>query len=228
MTYLIFDVVLALLLLIAAWRGYRKGFVLTLCGFLAIFVAFIGASVVSNLLVEPASNAIRPMIESSIHQLVADPSQSSASSVPVEEAGDDLPLEELLQRLNESPFFKGFAEAIQEAIDQGMVAATANAARVISDYIAHQIAQIILFVVSFILILVLWFFLSHALDLAFRLPVLSTLNRWSGAILGLLKGGLLLFIACQLLKGSFLPQQAIQDSYLLHFFCTLSPLSYLP
>ena len=48
MTYLIFDVVLALLLLIAAWRGYRKGFVLTLCGFLAIFVAFIGASVVSN------------------------------------------------------------------------------------------------------------------------------------------------------------------------------------
>ena len=62
---------------------------------------------------------------------------------------------------------------------------------------------------------------------AFRLPVLSTLNRWSGAVLGLLRGGLLLFIACWLLKGSFLPQDAIQNSYLLNFFCTASPMTLL-
>ena len=88
-------------------------------------------------------------------------------------------------------------------------------------------AQLALFLVSFVLILVLWYFLSHALDLAFRLPVLSTLNHWSGAALGLLKGSLLLFIACWLLKGSFLPQSVIQNTYLLHFFCTVSPLTLL-
>lgn len=236
MTYLIFDAVIAVLLLIALWRGYRKGFVLTLCGFLAIFVAFIGASLVSNMLAGPVSQAIRPMIESSIQQVVTDQVQTDASSslpaseddpsLTPDENSQDPSLEELLAELSQSKFFRGFAAAIQKSIDQGLVAATANATRIISDYIAQQIAKIVLFIVSFILILVLWYFLSHALDLAFRLPVLSTLNRWSGGILGLLKGALLVFISCQLLKGSFIPQQAIETTYLLHFFCTISPLSF--
>ena len=65
-------------------------------------------------------------------------------------------------------------------------------------------------------------------DLAFRLPVLSALNHWSGAALGLLKGGALIFIACWLLRDSLIPPEAIQNTYLLKFFCTFDPLSLLP
>ncbi|MGI5963721.1 MAG: CvpA family protein [Lawsonibacter sp.] len=225
LSYYLFDAVIALLLLVAAWRGYRKGFVLTLCGFLAIFVAFIGATIVSNILAEPVSHAIKPVVESGIRQTLEQQLPASTSSSASVEL--DLPLDELLALLQNSPLFRGFADAIQDAVNQGMVAATANAGKVIADYIAKQIAQIALFLISFVLILILWFFLSHALDLAFRLPVLSTLNRWSGAALGLLKGGLLLFIACQLLQNSFIPQHAIQNTYLLKFFCTSSPLSFI-
>lgn len=242
MTALIVDIVIALLILVAAARGYRRGFVLTLCGFLAIFVALIGASVVSNVLSGPASRAIQPMIQSSIQQLVessrtpeGDTSSSQSQQPPLitqepqEQAQEEeeLPFEELLALLHQSKVFQGFADAIQDAVNQGLVAASADAARVVSDYIAKQLAQIVLFLVSFILILVLWTLLSHALDLAFRLPVLSTLNHWSGAALGLLRGTVLIFIACQLLKGSFLPQNLIQESLLLRFFCTANFLSLL-
>ena len=48
MNYLIFDVIIALILLFALWRGDSRGFILTLCGFLAIFVAFIGACIVCS------------------------------------------------------------------------------------------------------------------------------------------------------------------------------------
>ena len=226
MQYLIYDAAIALLLLIALWRGYKKGIVLTLCGFLAIFVALIGASILSNALAGPVSRTIQPMIESSIQQ-VFDRSDAPDSAASQEEQHASLPLPEALELLKDSKLYKGFADAFQKAVDEGMVATTANAARIISDYIAKQIAQIALFLISFILVLIVWFFISHALDLAFKLPVLSTLNRWSGAALGLFKGGLLLFIACWLLKGSFLPQAAIQNTYLLHFFCTTSPLTLL-
>ena len=138
-----------------------------------------------------------------------------------------LPLQEALDMLKGTKLYRGFADAVQKSVNDGMVAASANAARIIADYIARQLAQMVLFLISFLLILILWFFISHALDLAFRLPVLSTLNRWSGAVLGLLRGGLLLFIACWLLKGSFLPQDAIQNSYLLNFFCTANPMTLL-
>ena len=240
MKYLIFDVVIALLLLLAVWQGYRRGFILTFCGFLAIFIALVGASLVSNTLAQPVSRAISPIIESSIQHAVSDKLSSGDVSAMGGDAGaaqsqdpgqqpvlEDAPLQEILDLLKQSPLYRGFADALQNAVDAGMVAATANATLVISEYIAGQLARMILFVVSFVLILILWFFNSHALDLAFKLPVLSTLNHWGGAALGLAKGCLLVFVACWLLKGSFLPQQAIQSTYLLHFFCTASPLTLL-
>lgn len=243
MQYLIFDLVIVLLLALAVWRGYRKGFILTFCGFLAIFVALVGATVVSNVLAQPVSQAISPMIESSIQQAVVEKLQSPDSSAPAgsqspalpdssqdssqESPIPDVPLQEILDLLKQSPLYRGFADALQSAVNAGMVSATANATIVISEYIAGQVARIVLFVVSFVLILIVWFFISHALDLAFKLPVLSSLNRWGGGALGLLKGGLLIYIACWLLKGSFLPQEAIQSTYLLHFFCTSSPLTLL-
>lgn len=242
MTALVFDLIIAALLLLAVWRGYRTGFILTLCGFLAIFVAFIGATIVSNALSAPVSRIIQPVVEHNIQQVFlqnlpneigivdgssSDSESSSESGTDSSDSTAEVSLQEALNLLKGSPLYKGFADAFQKAVNTGMVSATVNASRAIADYVSKQIAQLFLFFVSFILILVLWFFLSHALDLAFRLPVLSTLNHWSGAVLGLLKGTLILFITCWLLKGSFLPESTIQNTYLLKFFCTVSPLTLL-
>ena len=236
MGFFIFDLIILIVLILAVVQGYRKGFVLTLCGFLALFVALIGASFLSNTMSGPVSRALQPAIESSLTQIFSDhttvqppavegsSSQSPESQVPDE---SQLPLQEALDILQDSKFYQGFVEAIQSAVDEGMVSATANAARVISDYIATQISKLVIFIISFVLILVLWFFISHALDLAFRLPVLSSLNHWGGAALGLVKGGLLLLIACWLLQGSFLPWETVRQTYLLRFFCISSPLSML-
>ena len=68
MSWLIFDAVLGIVLVLAAVQGYRKGFVLTLCGFLAVFVAFFGASVLSNALAGPVAEAIRPVVEERLEQ----------------------------------------------------------------------------------------------------------------------------------------------------------------
>ena len=234
--FLLYDAIAALVLLVALIRGYKRGFILTLCGFLALFVALIGASFLSNTMSGPVSRALQPAIESSLTQIFSDhttvqppavegsSSQSPESQVPDE---SQLPLQEALDILQDSKFYQGFVEAIQSAVDEGMVSATANAVRVISDYIATQISKLVIFIISFVLILVLWFFISHALDLAFRLPVLSSLNHWGGAALGLVKGGLLLLIACWLLQGSFLPWETVRQTYLLRFFCISSPLSML-
>ena len=229
MTYLVYDLIVVALLLFFLWRGYRKGFVMTLCSFLAIFVAFIGASMVSNALAEPVTQTIRPLVEESIYRLLEE-QQVEVNVSSLLNSGMmgeiQIPLEEALTALKESSVYKGFADTIQEAVESGMVAAGANAAIVVVDYIARQVARGFLFVVSFGLIMILWSFMSRTLDLAFRLPVLSTLNRWCGGVLGLLKGGLIVFILCWLLKGSYLPQDAIQNSYLLNLFCTVSPLAF--
>ena len=60
--------------------------------------------------------------------------------------------------------------------------------------------------------------MSHALDLAFRLPVLSSINRLMGGAIGFVKGVLVVFIAVWLLKGH-LPPEAVEQTVLLKFFC---------
>lgn len=228
--YILFDVVIAAILLFFMWQGYQKGFVLTLCGFLAVFVAFIGATLISNALAKPVAQAIVPMIESGIHDTLEQSIQDSTSSLSAQSPDvvpEDMPLSDVLEALQDSPIFHSLAQAFQEAVDEGVETVATSAAQALAKYIAIQIARTVLFVLAFAAVLVGWFLLSHALDLAFKLPVLSTLNHWTGAGVGLIKGGLLLFIAAWLLKGSFLPSQAIENTFLLNFFCTSSPLSLL-
>ena len=71
MGFFIFDLIVLIVLILAVVQGYRKGFVLTLCGFLAVFVAFIGASILSDALAGPVSQANTPAIESGIQDTVA-------------------------------------------------------------------------------------------------------------------------------------------------------------
>ena len=102
---------------------------------------------------------------------------------------------------------------------------TTSAARAVADYLALELTRMFLFLVSFALVLLLWLLLSRVL--ACKLPVLSTLNHWSGAALGLVKGGLIVFILCWLLRGSLISQEAVEGTVLLRFFCTHTPLSLL-
>lgn len=236
MTYLIFDLILVAVLLFFFWRGYKRGLILTLCSLLAVFVAFIGASIVSNALAEPVSHSIRPIVEQHLQQTFRDQIEQADSSAdhshPQQSSHEQddpaaLPLQDALELLKGTSLYRGFADAVQQAVDRGMIAASANAARVIADYISRQVAQMVLMVISFVLILILWFFFSHALDLTFHLPVLSTLNRWGGGLIGLCTGSLVVYVACFLLKGSFLPQQAMDSTYVLKFFCTVNPLTWL-
>ena len=192
-------------------------------------MAFIGASILSDALAGPVSQAITPAIESGIQDTVGSYYQYTP---PVEDSGDgstpgdaffdELPLEDVLAALQDSSLYRSLTLNFQQAGEDGVETVAANAVRALAEYVAVQLTRTVLFLLCFVLILAGWFVLSHALDLAFKLPVLSTLNQWSGAAVGLVKGGVLLFIACWLFQG-LIPQEAVDQSILLRFFCTTNP-----
>lgn len=234
MGFFIFDLIVVIVLALAVIQGYRKGFVLTLCGFLAVFVAFLGATILSDALAGPVSQAIRPAIEQSVSQSLQQSLEEQGVALPeasAPEEGTDqeqaelwenFSLDEVLGLLQDSELVQRFSQAIHEAVSEGVLEVTSTAAAAVADYIAREIARMVLFAICFILVLAGWFLLSRALDLAFKLPVLSTLNQWSGAAIGLIKGGALLFIVCWLFRG-LIPQEAVDQSVLLRFFCTTNP-----
>ena len=123
MGILLFDLIVLAVLILTALQGYRKGLVLTLCGFLAVFVAFIGASVLSDALARPISQAIAPAVERGMRESIESYYQAA---LPAEGSqGDaffaDLPLEDALDALGDSPLFQGVAETVAQLIREGKV-----------------------------------------------------------------------------------------------------------
>ena len=213
MTYLMFDLAIAAVLLLFTVIGKKRGFVLTLCGLLAVFVAFIGGAFLSNLMAPQVGRLIQPLVEEQVYQIL---DQMADTTLP-----------QAVAALEGTDLYRVFGDALQNALNQGLLNVTTTAAGAIAGYIAQEVARIVLFLICFVVVLVAWNLLSHALDLAFRLPVLSSVNAVMGGVMGLIKGALLVFIAVWLLKGSVIPQAAQEQTYLLKFFCENSPLSLL-
>ena len=228
MNYILFDLAILAVLALFLWRGYAKGFILTLCGFLAIFVALIGASILSNALAEPVAKTMEPVIAHRIQDALAQAIEETdfiSVDGSIVQTPEELPLHEVIQQLTESKLYQNFAASFQAAVDSGAAEITTNAARSIAHFAAVQIARTVIFAVSFFAILIAWFFLSQDLDFVAKLPVLKSVKKLARGAVGLAKGVLLLFIAAWLFKDSFVPPEAVEQTYLLKFFCTVNPLS---
>lgn len=210
-TYIV-DIVIVLVLAFFAWRGARKGLILTLFSLLAIFVAFYGAKAMATNFSKPVANIIRPSIQLTIDGVLTGetPEAEPAPSPGVSEAlgaqessdlSDELPahssdftLQQILDLLDESGRFSGLRDYLEEAIEEKTLEITTTAAAAISAYLAQLIATVLLFGLSFVAILLIWFLVSRALDLAFKLPILSAINALGGLLFGLIKGVLVILV----------------------------------
>ena len=221
MNITMYDIVIAAVLLVFLFLGYRKGFFLTLCDFLAVFAALIGAMIISDLLAGPVMHFILPLVEKGVmaqlDKFVPDASQ----------AVESIELPAVLTALSQSALYRGFVESVREFFASQAAAAAGAVVTSVAEYIALQIARTVLFALSFVAVLIAWKVASRVLNLAFRLPVLNTLNTFGGAAVGFLQGAVILFIAAALLKDRFLPPEAVTASPLLHFFCTTNPLDFI-
>lgn len=224
MTYLIYDAVILVLLLFFFLRGRKKGLILTLCGLAAIFVALFGARTASEYFAPKVADLLQPHFSSVIEvQLDSGLEEKLDEMLVSGEKGDNF----LVEFLTKLGFYDDITDAIRSAV-------TGQAAQTVSDLavslartVAELVARVIIFVVAFLLISALWFLVSHALDLAARLPVIHGLNRTLGGLFGLLEGMLLLFLIAWVMRllGGVIPEETVKQTTLLNFFCTTNPIS---
>ena len=221
MTPIIFDLLIVLIVLISALLGRHRGFILTLCGVLALFVAIIGAGVLTNLLAEPISRLALPFVE----DILMDAMNSAGGEITLSAEGAIYAtLDQVIGLMERSDLLRGLAAGVSQAVSQGAVDVTLDAVQGVSLFLAEQLTRLIMFPLFFILIMLIWTALSHILDLAFRLPGLNFLNRTAGLLLGFARGVLLAYGLCWLLKDSYLPQSVIDGGLLLPWFCGSNPL----
>lgn len=196
MAYL-FDIVIVALLALFAWRGWVKGLVLSLCGLAAVFVAFFAAQFASDAFCQPVASIIRPIIVQSLSDLVPGGQPAAAEPEPnTYTVGFSYTLDDLLASIQEEGLFKGFSAFLEEGVKNNAVEDSGQLSplEALAGYLAKGVARVLLFAIVFLGVQLAWFLISHALDLAFHLPILAEVNSIGGGLVGLVKGILLTII----------------------------------
>lgn len=184
MPYL-FDIVILALLALFAWRGAAKGLMLSLCGLAAVFVAFFAAQFLSARFCAPVGGILRPIIIQSVRG--AEPVPSSPEQ--------GYTVEELLSSIREKGLFEGFNQFLEQGVaNDALGSAPLSPLESLAGYLSQAVARALLFGAVFIGVLVIWFLVSHALDLAFHLPILAEVNTAGGLLIGLVKGALIAIV----------------------------------
>lgn len=222
---MVIDLILAAVLVLFIWLGAKKGFILTLCSLVAVLVALVGANLIADALAPKVADAIQPKLEQSIQESL----EEKALEVS---AQDSLGVADALAALREKGgLYEWAAGGLEDILSATPDASEsiAHQAAAAASALAEQVARSVLFAVAFLLVLVAWFFLSHGLDLVSRLPVINSLNHTLGAVLGAVKGLLILYIVAWVLcslTGAVSPATA-RETRLLAFLLAHGPLELL-
>lgn len=231
-TALIFDLILLIILFVFAIRGASRGLLLSLCGLVAVLVAFVGAGLIADLLAPKVADYLEPQfatvierkLDEQMHAALPDP--DAPKTTPGTQS-DNMPLTDILNVLKDMGLYESAVNSINKAVEQGMTGVAADAAAAVAASIAGTAAYMILYTVFFALILLLWTLLSHTLDLVARLPGLHFLNKTGGALFGLLKGCAILFLCAWVLRylGHVIPEETVQKTHILKFFMNTNPVA---
>ncbi len=227
-TALLFDIAILVILVLFAAFGAHRGLLLSLFSLVAVVVAFIGASFVADLFAPKAAELLAPPIQSAIESALQEGIDGAHGAGAGTPTTGELNQDDVLAYLRTSALPKAIIGLAEDAVNSGVPEAERQT---LPEYLAVSIAKAavhgLLFLLGFVVILVLWTVLAHALDLVARLPGLSALNKAGGALLGLVKGGIILFLLAWLLNTFWpvIPAETVAGTKLLKFFLTTNPIA---
>ena len=217
-TPVIIDVIMAVVLIAAVIYGAHRGLFRALAGLAVVIVALVGAAIIANTLAAPAARLVTPLIREQIETKVV--------QMPEEDVDEGFAIEDLLALMGlDEDVRNSLASQTQEKIqDTGVSLVMA-----VVESLAQSILYAALFLVSFVGLTILLKLLIRAMDLVLQLPGLHLVNSLGGAVIGLIEGALVLFLAIWVLRrfGVSFETDTVSATHILRFFATHTPLSAL-
>lgn len=169
-----------LFLAVMAAYGYKRGFVRIVLSMFAMIVTIILASVLTI----PVSGFIK---ETSVGEGIR------ASVEEMVEGADIIDAESI----NNLDLPKSMLEPIAEGAESTQQAIGTYVADALTDTIINSLTFLILVIVIYIILKIV----IAALDVVTKLPVLNSINKGAGAVIGLVQGLLFVWVGCLVLAA---------------------------
>lgn len=203
------DLICGAILLLFLLLGYFRGMFRTLSGLLSWLVSLFGAKLIADrgapLMVDVLLPKVQPYVTQRLGEVMAESASSSSG-------GEGLGV-------------LGMIPGVQDLLE----GATDTLAETLAPAIAREVAQLlgwlILFVLGFLVLKLLCRLVVWLLDQLDRVPGLHLLNHLGGALLGAVKGLLVLMLAVFVLTWfDLLPQDLVEGTVLLRWIAGIGGL----
>ena len=203
------DLLCAAILLLFLVVGAIRGMFRTLSGLLTWLVSLWGAKVAADRLAPLLVDWLTPKLLPSVTEKLT---QAMSGAVADTAASDSL------------GGLLGLIPGVQNLLNQAGGSLVEALAPAIAREAALAVGWLIVFVVGFIVLKLVCRLLVWLLDLLDEVPGLHLLNHLGGALLGTLKGGLLIVLVLSILLWcNVLPRNLIDATILLRWLAALGP-----
>lgn len=196
---MLIDVIFLLFLLACCLSGYRRGLIMSLGMLLILVLSSLGATVAQETLTPKAVAAIEPQVQQAVREqlgvAVEDQTQQTmdeAGDIEFSIGGQQTKLEDFVGLLDALGI--DVEAKVTEQTDQALAPMLDAAAEAMAKAVVEPVVKLLIYLAAFLILYLLLHNLALLLNIVDRLPVIHTLNRAGGAIVGLLGGFLALSI----------------------------------
>lgn len=189
-----YDAIAVVILLLAVSKSARVGFAQTITAvlgriaafFAALFVGKAGSQLIYKLFLD---NRIMSFLE----ETIADSATASEVLESIGEAAETLPA-----------FMANFYGLTGSQVESAVTDSVVGAVRALEEQVVEPAVtgflHIVIFLVTFAVLCFLVHHFSKAVGLVFKLPVIKTVDRFFGGLLGIVQGGINLYLIALLVR----------------------------
>ena len=217
----IVEIALALIILLCAWGGYRKGLIAGLLSVCALLFSVYAADVLADTYSGEFTKMLEPFV-SGVVDTADSASRDHFKVLEQEPAVYDLSLETLHRC--------GILQSAAENIARELAAEerdTGPALRIaLVEKLCGVAAYVLTYAIMFVLLIIVFAVIGNLFNLSFKLPGLELVNGVLGTVLGLAKGLLYVFAIAWVLRfvGLLLPEEKMNEMVLLRWAMKTCPL----
>lgn len=233
MAYML-DIAVILILLLAVYIGYRRGFVKAVIKLVGCVLAVVIASVASLPL---ASGIFDAFAGDKLQEVIA--SQMTSTDTAAVAAGIEAALDKLpgpvLNALE--AYGLGTPEQIIGGVKESLDGSVEDIARSVVEVVIRPVAVALLrtlcFFLIFLLLILLVALVANLISKVFKLPILRQMDGGLGAIVGVAEGVVLVFVAVTVVQmiatsssgDAWITNQDIHDTMLVRWVAERNPLA---
>ena len=217
----IIDLVLLLIILLCAWRGFRNGLIAGILAVCAVLFSIYAADILADTYSGEFTKMLEPFVTGAVD------TASSAAEDYYEKKGTVPTVYNMTEMTVEGVgFMKSASKNVSEAISEEQTETGPVLRRAIVDKLCTVAAYVLTYVIMFILLIIIFAVIGNLFNLAFKLPGLEMINGVLGTLLGLAKGLIYVFDIAWVLRfaGMLLPEEKVNSTILLKWLMETCPL----